>query len=222
MIGSANGTRIGITGLGEHVPERVMTNDDLAQYVDTTDEWIRERTGIRERRIAADEEALTDIAMPGEDGYTLVRRVRALPPPLGAIPAVALTAYNDEDSIASAVRDFREHPLVDRVIVVSNNSTDRTAELSRKAGARVVFEPVNQIARARNAGARAATGDWLLFVDADSHPCGELFADLARSMESQRFLGDGFGFIQGNRPDNLFDFRDVMGRNAELAQSHAQ
>jgi 3-oxoacyl-[acyl-carrier-protein] synthase III len=64
MIGSANGVRIGITGLGVHVPERVMTNDDLSRYVDTTDEWIVERTGIRERRIAADDEALTDIALP--------------------------------------------------------------------------------------------------------------------------------------------------------------
>ncbi len=64
MIGSANGVRIGITGLGVHVPDRVMTNDDLSQYVDTTDEWIVERTGIRERRIAADDEALTDIALP--------------------------------------------------------------------------------------------------------------------------------------------------------------
>ncbi len=64
MIASANGARIGITGLGVHVPERVMTNDDLRQFVDTTDEWIQERTGIRERRIAADDEALTDIALP--------------------------------------------------------------------------------------------------------------------------------------------------------------
>ncbi len=64
MIGSANGTRIGITGLGVHVPERVVTNDDLAQYVDTSDEWIVERTGIHERRMAADDEALTDIALP--------------------------------------------------------------------------------------------------------------------------------------------------------------
>jgi 3-oxoacyl-[acyl-carrier-protein] synthase-3 len=64
MIGSANGTRIGITGLGVNVPERVVTNDDLAQYVDTSDEWIVERTGIRERRMATDEEALTDIALP--------------------------------------------------------------------------------------------------------------------------------------------------------------
>ncbi|HKY25676.1 MAG TPA: beta-ketoacyl-ACP synthase III [Gaiella sp.] len=64
MIGSANGTRIGITGLGVNVPDRVVTNDDLAQYVDTSDEWIMERTGIRERRMATEDEALTDIALP--------------------------------------------------------------------------------------------------------------------------------------------------------------
>lgn len=65
MLGVATpGVRIGITGLGTHVPERVMTNAELAQIVETSDEWIRERTGIRERRIAADDEALTDIAMP--------------------------------------------------------------------------------------------------------------------------------------------------------------
>jgi CheY-like chemotaxis protein len=45
---------------------------------------------------------LADIAMPGEDGYTLVRRVRALPAPLGTIPAVALTAYTDPQSVQTA------------------------------------------------------------------------------------------------------------------------
>jgi 3-oxoacyl-[acyl-carrier-protein] synthase-3 len=64
VIGAANGRPIGITGLGTHVPERVFTNADLEQFVDTTDEWIVERTGIRERRFAAKEEALTDIAAP--------------------------------------------------------------------------------------------------------------------------------------------------------------
>ncbi len=64
MIGRTNGRAIGITGLGVHVPERVLTNDELAGLVDTSDEWIVERTGIRERRIAADDEALTDIARP--------------------------------------------------------------------------------------------------------------------------------------------------------------
>jgi 3-oxoacyl-[acyl-carrier-protein] synthase III len=64
MIGSADDRRIGITGLGVYVPERVMTNHDLTRFVDTTDEWILERTGIRERRIAERDQALTDIALP--------------------------------------------------------------------------------------------------------------------------------------------------------------
>ena len=51
---------------------------------------------------------------------------------------VALTAYNDEESIGPAVRDFIEHPMVRRVIVVSNNSVDRTMEEAEAAGA-IVF-----------------------------------------------------------------------------------
>ena len=64
MIGKAQGQRVSITGLGVHVPDRVLTNDELSTLVDTSDEWIMTRTGIRERRIAAPEEALTDIALP--------------------------------------------------------------------------------------------------------------------------------------------------------------
>jgi 3-oxoacyl-[acyl-carrier-protein] synthase III len=64
VIAAVNGSPVGITGLGVHVPERVFTNKDLEQFVDTTDEWIVERTGIRERRFAAPHEALTDIARP--------------------------------------------------------------------------------------------------------------------------------------------------------------
>jgi 3-oxoacyl-[acyl-carrier-protein] synthase III len=63
MIGAA-GLSVSITGLGCRVPDRVVPNDELAQYVETSDEWIRERTGIRERRIAAPEEALSDLALP--------------------------------------------------------------------------------------------------------------------------------------------------------------
>src|SRR6516165_10304036 len=55
---------------------------------------------------------------------------------------VALTAYDDEDSIAEAVRDFRSHPVVAEVIVVSNNSRDRTLEAARQAGATAVNEPL--------------------------------------------------------------------------------
>jgi 3-oxoacyl-[acyl-carrier-protein] synthase-3 len=55
---------VSITGLGTYAPERVLTNDELAELVDTTDEWITERTGIKERRIAAPEQAMTDLALP--------------------------------------------------------------------------------------------------------------------------------------------------------------
>lgn len=64
MIGAANSHRVTITGLGCHVPERVVTNAELATLVDTNDAWIQERTGIKERRIAAKEEAMTDISLP--------------------------------------------------------------------------------------------------------------------------------------------------------------
>ena len=53
---------------------------------------------------------------------------------------VALTAYNDEESIGDAVADFRRHPLVTQVIVVDNKSSDRTAETARAASAEVVTE----------------------------------------------------------------------------------
>ena len=64
MIGRANGAPVSITGLGTYAPDRVLTNDELAELVDTTDEWITERTGIKERRIAAPEQAMTDLALP--------------------------------------------------------------------------------------------------------------------------------------------------------------
>jgi 3-oxoacyl-[acyl-carrier-protein] synthase-3 len=65
VIGSATSNgRVSITGIGSRAPERVMTNDELAQMVDTSDEWILERTGIRERRVAAPEEAMSDLALP--------------------------------------------------------------------------------------------------------------------------------------------------------------
>jgi len=64
VIGTANGDAISITGLGSYVPERVVTNDELSAMMDTSDEWIRDRTGIRERRIAGPEQALSDLCLP--------------------------------------------------------------------------------------------------------------------------------------------------------------
>ena len=52
-----------VTGCGGYLPETVLTNNDLARRVDTSDEWIRERSGIRERRVAADDQHTSDLAV---------------------------------------------------------------------------------------------------------------------------------------------------------------
>ena len=53
---------VGILGVGSYVPDMIVTNEDLKKYMDTSDEWIRERTGIRERRFASPEQATSDLA----------------------------------------------------------------------------------------------------------------------------------------------------------------
>lgn len=112
--------------------------------------------------------------------------------------SIIVPAFNEEKLLArtleklrAAARAFTARGWEFEVIVCDNNSTDRTAELAQAAGARVVFEPVNQIARARNRGASVAAGDWLFFVDADSYPSRELLADAAAQITSGRCVGGG-------------------------------
>jgi glycosyltransferase involved in cell wall biosynthesis len=112
--------------------------------------------------------------------------------------SVIIPAFNEAkllgdalDSIHRAMVSFGALGWETELVVCDNNSTDSTPDIAREAGARVVFEPVNQIARARNTGAAAATGDWLLFIDADSYPSPALFADVAREIQSGRCLGGG-------------------------------
>ena len=108
---------------------------------------------------------------------------------------MVVPAFNEEKLLAETLACIRSamQPLDwdAELIVCDNNSTDRTAEIARAAGARVVFEPVNQIARARNAGAAQASGEWLLFVDADSQPSNGLFLELDFILKQKDFVGGG-------------------------------
>jgi len=112
--------------------------------------------------------------------------------------SIIIPAYNEEKYIEPCLKSvslaLQGNALTDgpaEVIVVDNNSTDGTAKLAREAGARVVFEPVNQISRARNAGARAASGEWLLFIDADSALSPGSLADLLMHIEMGKYAGGG-------------------------------
>jgi glycosyltransferase involved in cell wall biosynthesis len=94
--------------------------------------------------------------------------------------SIVIPAYNEEKelpgclaSVHAAAAACGLGPGTIEVIVCDNNSSDATAAVARQGGAQVVFEPVNQISRARNAGAAAAGGVWLLFVDADSRLAAE-------------------------------------------------
>lgn len=117
--------------------------------------------------------------------------------------SIIIPAYNEESflgetlrSVEAAMRGLVAHAepisvLVGEVIVVNNNSTDATASIAEEAGARVVFESVNQIAAARNAGGRAAHGAYLLFLDSDTPLTTELLAAVLGRLRSGEFYGGG-------------------------------
>ena len=120
--------------------------------------------------------------------------------------SIIVPAFNEEKFIAGtigaiqqAARAFHERGWETEMVVCDNNSKDATAELARTAGATVVFEPVNQIARARNTGAAAATGDWFVFVDADSRPTQELFGEVADEISRGICLAGGCTVLMDER-----------------------
>lgn len=112
--------------------------------------------------------------------------------------SIVVPAFNEERLLAASLQAIRTAAAVFeargwrwQLIVCDNNSTDQTAEIARAAGAEVVFEPVNQISRARNTGARAAGGEWLIFIDADSCPSAALLSDVSAIVECGDCLAGG-------------------------------
>ena len=119
------------------------------------------------------------------------------PAPACAHVTVIIPAYNEEESIGRTVQHVEraKGPLQARgdvaveVVVVDNGSSDATARVAAAAGARVVYEPEGNIARARNVGARAARGEILVFVDADVILPELLLSRVAEEMADPRCLG---------------------------------
>jgi 3-oxoacyl-[acyl-carrier-protein] synthase-3 len=97
------------------VPERVLTNDEIAGMVDTSDEWISSRTGIRERRVAAEHEAMSDLSLPaarraleqaGVSGPELDVIIVATVTPDMAFPATAALLADELGSADAAAYDL--------------------------------------------------------------------------------------------------------------------
>lgn len=110
-------------------------------------------------------------------------------------------AYNEEkylgntiDSLLS-VKEKLAGRFSGEIIVVDNNSNDGTANFAKSKGVRVVFEKVNCIARARNSGAKKASGKYLFFIDADTTVPAELIGEALVCLEEKNICGGGTQII---------------------------
>ncbi len=114
---------------------------------------------------------------------------------MGLHYSLIIPAYNEEEFLPATLKAIKKAmedcSYEGELIVVDNNSTDKTAELAREGGAKVVFEGENQIARARNAGARQASGQWFVFVDADTFIPPELLQRALDNLAAGDCCGGG-------------------------------
>ncbi|MDE3001187.1 MAG: glycosyltransferase [Gemmatimonadota bacterium] len=112
---------------------------------------------------------------------------------------VIIPAFNEEAYLAATLDSIRaaaerlatgSNACVE-TIVVDNNSVDGTADIARASGAKVVFEPVQGISRARNTGARHAAGDVLVFIDSDVFVPRDLLQTIHHAMGDPQCIGGG-------------------------------
>lgn len=124
----------------------------------------------------------------------------AVPAPLFSvvIPACDEECFLPKNLAAIAAAQVSLGEAVE-VIVVDNGSHDRTVAIAEDAGAIVVHEPRKCLSAVRNAGARAARGQYLVFVDADSCMSENMLVELRRAMASGRYIGGGMLNVKFDR-----------------------
>ena len=117
--------------------------------------------------------------------------------------SIIIPAYNEEkylsQTLTFAKQAVEKVEPIGEIIVVDNNSTDRTSEIAREFDVKIVFEKHNQIARARNTGARIAKGEYFIFLDADTILSPELLSAALDNLSSGNCCGGGCK-IEINRP----------------------
>jgi len=112
--------------------------------------------------------------------------------------SIIIPAYNEEKIIRDTINNLKKIfnqkysiKFKHEIIICDNNSTDNTASISRQLGIKIIFEKHNNIACARNTGAKIAKGDWLLFIDADAFPNYNLIQDSLNIISNGNFIGFG-------------------------------
>ena len=95
--------KVGIIGVGEYLPERILTNADLEKMVDTSDEWIVTRTGIKERHLAAKGQAASDLAFKAAE--QALKNAKLKPEDLDLIVVATITGDMPFPSVASILQN---------------------------------------------------------------------------------------------------------------------
>ncbi|MCU7798666.1 MAG: glycosyltransferase [gamma proteobacterium symbiont of Lucinoma myriamae] len=128
--------------------------------------------------------------------------------------SVIIPAYNEADYIEKTLKSvllcasgYAGHV---EIIVVDNNSTDNIGKIASSMEVKVVFEPINQIARARNAGAEQAMGDYLVFVDADTLLEGDILDKVSDNLSSGEVIGGGAWVEPDSKGPAFFIFKYVV------------
>jgi glycosyltransferase involved in cell wall biosynthesis len=112
-----------------------------------------------------------------------------------ALYSVIIPAYNEEKWLPTTLSALKEAmdalEMPGEIIVVDNNSTDDTAWVAQECGVQVIFEPINNVSRARNAGAKIAKGRYLVFLDADTLVSPELLRKALFNLSTGSCCGGG-------------------------------
>ena len=140
----------------------------------TTQKWTRRFSRIsrkapvvrRHRRMPSSESRAGTIRVSPPPRLA-VAGILHVPMFLDRTVSLVIPAYNEEETISQVVEEFREEPHLDEILVVDNNCKDRTAERAAAAGATVIKEPRPGYGAALTAGMNAATGDYIVLVEAD-------------------------------------------------------
>jgi glycosyltransferase involved in cell wall biosynthesis len=127
--------------------------------------------------------------------------------------SIIIPAYNEEKWLSQTFSSLKEAmstlDVSGEIVVVDNNSTDQTARIAKQHNAQVVFEPINQISRARNAGAKVAQGRYFIFMDADTFISPALLQTALKNLSSGICCGGG-GIVRVDnsmQPHILFERR---------------
>jgi glycosyltransferase involved in cell wall biosynthesis len=140
----------------------------------------------------------------------------------GIYLSVIIPAYNEEELLPSTLEALQYalhtavEPSTSEIIVCNNQSTDKTAEIASEMGAIVVSEARRNIASVRNTGARAACGEWLLFIDADSTINLELLMDTLTHMEDPKVAGGGSHLRVEGLPTHISNMVGMWNRISSL------